>query len=484
MPRLVRRQPLIERLKSKLDPYDFLLWISEELDSSWLEQFEKEWALPAGVLINLIFIVARANSKGSRSKGYDDIFGDDDRSYGGGLLSWLASFTVLVLGLASVLNAIYTFQRKRHYRLFEASVDSIPSTPSAHRVRVDSSPISSSPLRFLSSILGAGADDPQSRAHPDATRDVWELGVWDPLPLCLRLFTLFSPGHVLIYLLFLPTVSTDPRPSTTIITSMLVSLLLSLQLHLLHTSFSQQTKDAALIHKEVLHEYDTKYVHPRTQPLYRDASTQFNESASYNPTRDAKYNSVEVGVPMHIINRGFNPNPNPNYNKLIDPDNGQGPQPTPSRRSSPAPTFPQTQPLATPSSLQSLVSSPLKPQTAIRQPQFRPSSRGDGGSLGIYSHAQSPLRKSTSTHFDPRLSASAYSNDYARERASPEKRIGHKDRATSPVKRSSLPPGGGGGLGLVGGGGGAGNVNTLAAAQRWGHLQQQGRGGRRESGRF
>ena len=86
MPRLVRRQPLWERLKARLDPYDFLLWLAEELDAGFLEQLEKEWAIPAGVVLNLIFVIARSNGKG-KSRSYDDVFGDD--SSGGGLLSWL-----------------------------------------------------------------------------------------------------------------------------------------------------------------------------------------------------------------------------------------------------------------------------------------------------------------------------------------------------------------------------------------------------------
>ena len=87
-PRLIRRQPLIERIKSKLDPYDFLLWISEELDSSWLEQFEKEWAIPTGLLLNVIFVIARANSRGGRSS-HDPVFEDDNGHGSGGFMSWL-----------------------------------------------------------------------------------------------------------------------------------------------------------------------------------------------------------------------------------------------------------------------------------------------------------------------------------------------------------------------------------------------------------
>src|SRR5271156_940038 len=147
-----------------------------------------------------------------------------------------ASFIVHFLTLSCTLNALYTFRRKRHYRLFETSVDAVPSTPSAHRVRVDSSPVSSSPLQFLSTIIGS--EDARSRAHPDPSRDVWELAVWDPVPICLRLFCYFSPGHTLIYWLFLPTLPSDPRPSTTILTAIVVAILLSLQLSLLRSNFS------------------------------------------------------------------------------------------------------------------------------------------------------------------------------------------------------------------------------------------------------
>jgi hypothetical protein len=364
------------------------------------------------------------------------------------------------LTLLSILNAVYTFWRKKHYRLFETSVDAVPSTPSAYRVRVDSSPVSSSPLRFLSNILGAG--DAQSRAHPDPTRDVWEVAVWDPLPVCLRLFCYFSPGHVLVYWLFLPTSAGDTRPSTTIVTSMVVALLLSVQLSLLQSNFSQQEKDSALISREVLHEYDTKFVHPRTQTLYRDVGTQFTEQASYNSARDSRYNVVETYTPMVIINRGFKPNPNPNYSDHTDPD-GAGYRQSTARTQAATPSLiSRAQGLRTPAHVQDS-SSPLRPSTAIRQPNFRPTASaggGDGGSLGVYSHAASPLRKSASTNFDVRGS---YSNDYARERTSlsPEK------RPQSPNKRMSVP---------------ATGVNILAATQRWAHLKPGS--GRRESGRF
>ncbi|KAK4937637.1 hypothetical protein LTR10_021783 [Elasticomyces elasticus] len=437
MPKYVRRAPLLERLKAYLNPYDFLLWLSEEIESNGWDQLEKEWATPIGIALNLIFLVARANSK-STSRSYDDVFGDVPRI---AWTSWLASFIVHFLTLVCIVNAAYTFWRKKHYRLFENPVDDVPSTPSAKRVRVDSSPVSSSPLRFLSNILGT--ETAQSRAHPDPTRDVWEVAVWDPLPVSLRLFCYFSPGHVLIYWLFLPTLSSDPRPSVTVATAMFLALLFSLQLTFLQSSYSTQTKDTAFISKEVLHEYDTKYVRPRTQPVYRDVGTQFSEQASYTSARDEQYNKVDVYTPMVVINRGFHTNSNPNYTKYTDPEGATSSSSQLRHRlTTPDTRTPMHNPEAAPIT---------RPLTAMRQPNFRPtSSSGDGGSLGVYSHAASPLRKSASTNF-------------SRDRIthSPEK------RPASPEKRMSVP---------------AGGINTLAASQRWGHLKPDSH--RRETGRF
>jgi hypothetical protein len=88
MPRLVRRRPLSERIISYLNPYDFLLWLSEEFEGGDWEQLEKNWALPIGIALNLVFLIARANSRSSGSKAFDDVFGDDDST---SLRGWLVS---------------------------------------------------------------------------------------------------------------------------------------------------------------------------------------------------------------------------------------------------------------------------------------------------------------------------------------------------------------------------------------------------------
>lgn len=85
MPKYIRRQPLAERLKAYLNPYDFLLWLSEEIDSHGWDQLEKEWAIPIGLGLNLIFLIARANSKNT-TRDYDDVFGEVRRA---GWTAWV-----------------------------------------------------------------------------------------------------------------------------------------------------------------------------------------------------------------------------------------------------------------------------------------------------------------------------------------------------------------------------------------------------------
>lgn len=85
-PRLVRRRPLSERLKEKLDPWDFLLWLSEELNSDEWQDNLKDWSTVVGVACNVVFLIARANSAPSTNG--DDVFGDYENGIGSGWLAW------------------------------------------------------------------------------------------------------------------------------------------------------------------------------------------------------------------------------------------------------------------------------------------------------------------------------------------------------------------------------------------------------------
>lgn len=89
MPRLVRRQPLSERIANFFNPWDFLLWVSEEVESSDWAQLEKDWALPLGFGLNFVFLIARANIATRTSWADDDIFGDGSHKLS--LFSWAVS---------------------------------------------------------------------------------------------------------------------------------------------------------------------------------------------------------------------------------------------------------------------------------------------------------------------------------------------------------------------------------------------------------
>ena len=457
MPRLVRRTPLSDRLKAYLDPHDFLLWLSEELNDDTYDEILNAWVTPIGLALNFVFVLARGASRSGGGRGSDEVFGDINGN-GGGWFAWLvcwqtlqvrarqradsilwqAAFLVHFITLLCCVNAAFTFFRKRHYRLFEQPVDEPPATPSARRVRVDSSPMSSSPLRYLQQVISDTANSAAGRAHPDAEREVWELSIWDPKPFNLTLFTLFSPGHLLLYYSLLPPAPMDPRPSITVLSAFAFGALLSLQLGFLKTFFSQQAKDSALVHGEVMNEYDTKFVHPSLNRPVRDVAIQTRESAM--TPKGTKTREVDIYTPTTIVNRGFRTNPNPNYARHYDPDR-LTPRPSTSRKSSgvdaatpiltPTPmTNGHTQTTSRPATSGSNVdfSSPLKPHHERLRERSPVKREGGGGNMGVYSHANSPLRKATS---------SSYLNG-----ASALRQEG-RGAAASPLKRTSMPGGDG-----------------------------------------
>ncbi|KAL5594353.1 hypothetical protein BROUX41_001288 [Berkeleyomyces rouxiae] len=307
--RIVRKKPLTERLSAFLNPMDFLLWLSEEMETR--EYDPEALGLKLGLSFHFLFAIARSNSA---SEDTDDVFGDGGSSSS---VAYLSRALVWTLALGCVVNAYYTITRVRLYRLFQYDIDTVPDTKSARRVNVQSNPTAGSPIRLLRNVLKP--ETAEERAHPDKTRDVWELAVWDPLPLSMRLACIFSPAHVLIYMLSLPISREDPQPSMTIFNCLLLQLIFSLQLLLAQSCFSQQAKDTAIVNREVMNEYNTKFVHPRLHPVVRDASTQANITETGNNTLRIEMSSA-VGTPATLLHRGFQIHPNPNYSKAYDPE--------------------------------------------------------------------------------------------------------------------------------------------------------------------
>jgi hypothetical protein len=76
----------MERIQGYLDPWDWLMWASEELNSNDLDDFANAYATPLGLASNIIFMIAKANAGKSISDG-DDVFGEY-RKNSTGWLKW------------------------------------------------------------------------------------------------------------------------------------------------------------------------------------------------------------------------------------------------------------------------------------------------------------------------------------------------------------------------------------------------------------
>jgi hypothetical protein len=209
-------------------------------------------------------------------------------------------------------------------------------------------------------------------------------------------------------MLFLPLTPLDPRPSIAVFNCLLIQVVLSFQLLLFQSHFSQQNKDTSIIQKEVMHEYDTKYVHPRLHPMVRDVATQISATESGDVQEE-----VQVGTPAALIRRRFEIHPNPNYAKHIDPDYSSSQQKprnvmspslfTPSTRPRHSDSFTSTTSFRSPGLRQSLPVTSTTPLSsgAPTPPDGNPvfSNTGTmqhGGNLGVFSHVNSPLKKATS----------------------------------------------------------------------------------------
>jgi Protein of unknown function (DUF2418) len=336
-----------------------------------------------------------------------------------------------ILTVFSITNAIYALFKTKAYRFFESNVRIIPTNTNARRVKVIDSPVST-PLRFLSTLTSSEPEEEQDLASED---EVWELKVWDPMPVSLRLFTLFSPAHVLVMAMFLPVHSKEPRPSLVIATTVFICSLLSIQGRFLANNFSQQSKDSMTIYKEVSKEYDSKFVQPnaRRKPV-RDVGIQFPHvgpvlvNGAWQPVPE-----VVSGTP-YSSPRGFQTRANPAYAAHYDPT-GAGLSPSPDedseRRRFVTPSVKSHQTSSYTSTTRGGYAADMSsPVHVVQAPSLSRYSNagvgtGDGGSLGVYTHAYSPLRKAASANL-LRQTGNA---------ADPRK------RDPSPTKRTSTPGG-------------------------------------------
>jgi hypothetical protein len=84
--RVVRRAPLIDRVRALLNPAELALWAWEEIVSHDWEEFDRRWSTVLGLGLNLVFAFARINSAATTNG--DDIFEDYSRGPSGAF-AWM-----------------------------------------------------------------------------------------------------------------------------------------------------------------------------------------------------------------------------------------------------------------------------------------------------------------------------------------------------------------------------------------------------------
>ena len=103
------------------------------------------------------------------------------------------------------------------------------------------------------------------------------LDVWQAPEVQLRIFTLYSPLHLVIYAMEMHRYNGLSRFSSMILSSTLMALI-SAQTFAIVFLYSGLVKDKAVIAGEVLNEYNQKFVMPRAMPVCRDASTMTTQA--------------------------------------------------------------------------------------------------------------------------------------------------------------------------------------------------------------
>ncbi|EWC44993.1 hypothetical protein DRE_01052 [Drechslerella stenobrocha 248] len=338
--RLVRRQTFGQRIAAFLNPLDNLLSASLLFETYDWEGLGESIAAPAGIALNVLLMIARANSntklgwRGTSSH-VEDVLRDPRYDYSdsqaGGIFGWLMHIVAHLLFGFAVFNTVYTLNRTRQYRTFESSVHSEPPTPSARRVRVSSSPNESSPYRFVKSLFPNMPYASAPPIHDGVTEDeVWEVAKWDPTKFNLAIATYFSPLHALVVFLLLPY---TPPPSHThghlsldttahstayaasrmavIWDISLINVFLTVYLFLYFKAFRTQTQDEKYISSQVFSEYNKKFVNPRVNVPTRDCGTSTDDGGSAIASPSAR-------MP------GFRTHPNPAYARHTAPEHAGG----------------------------------------------------------------------------------------------------------------------------------------------------------------
>lgn len=306
--RLVRKQPLFEKLRSY--PFDLLLSLNEaRLSIDWDDYIPQTLAIGTSLdgLFTVLCKLAHHNNlvNGRRENSvfrtdvhtYKNvvsraIYGNEGVEYTNGrdqapthYLTWILTTMLAGIFLASTINAfsvlLFPF---RSYTLLNTSTSyTKPKGSNVVKQNVSISANAGLVSRVLAYFGERSFYETESDSELDTTyevapinKDVWVLKVWDPSPFQLYLFATFSP--LLLFATW--AISKDVA---------LWKLLGGICLYngcgfWLTSKFLLLISDKQIIYQETFNEYNRKYVIPKTSVLKKNAIVD----ATHGPSASAR----------------------------------------------------------------------------------------------------------------------------------------------------------------------------------------------------
>ena len=101
MPRVIRRQTLLQRVSALLNPLDHLLQLATDYEAIDWDNWQNTWGTPLGIVLNVFCLVARGQSDKFHRTGVDDVFRAQSGSSG------------MTAGLSYFVRSIYSPSRRR-----------------------------------------------------------------------------------------------------------------------------------------------------------------------------------------------------------------------------------------------------------------------------------------------------------------------------------------------------------------------------------
>lgn len=277
------------------------------------------------------------SGKGRFGRKNASLFGNDPNGMAGGLSMrkkqqqdaawrWSANLLLLFVILAVSSNAYHLFTARRRYHLWlKSTTESLQSENAklvnlpvsevgptyrkpvieivletsgkiAHRITTGLIWIAKKALyrirviRYIGSIVrfffppssGSSALGRSSSGNP--AQQMHAIDVWQAPEVSMRIFTVFSPLHLLVYIANTRTGhQTSGGKAYMLFISLGLMVFITGQMALLIYFFAALIKDKELIAGEVMNEYNQKFVMPRAMPICRDASTMTSQSEMLGP---------------------------------------------------------------------------------------------------------------------------------------------------------------------------------------------------------